>query len=55
MNEKKHVSGSGGEESIQESYTECDGDPAFVIADVTTDGAWLSISVGDEVAVENYR
>jgi hypothetical protein len=55
MNGKKHISESEGERSIQASYTDFDGDPAFVIADVTTDDAWLSISVGDEAPVGEYR
>jgi hypothetical protein len=44
-----------GGESIQGSYDECDGEPAFVIADTTRDDTWLSITEGEEVTVRERR
>ncbi len=42
-------------ESIQSSYDSCNGDPAFIIANLETDDAWLSISIGDEIPVAEWR
>lgn len=55
MNERAHVTEAVGDRSIQASYDELDGDPAYLIADVTSDDAWLSISAGDEIEVGKNR
>ena len=55
MNSKEYTTGSNHEKRIQGSYDELDGDAAFVIADVTTDDAWLAIAAGDEVEVGENR
>lgn len=51
----KDVTNVSGDESVQASYDECDGVPAFVIADVSTDDAWLAVPAGAEVAVSSVR
>ena len=56
----KHIQGvpeseAEAEDSIQGSYDRCDGEPAFIVADVTTDDAWLAISTGAEVDVEEWQ
>ena len=40
---------------VQASYDECDGEAAFVIADLSQDDAWLSVPAGAELAVEAHR
>lgn len=40
---------------VQASYDECDGEAAFVIADVSRDDAWLSVPSGAELALEAHR
>ena len=55
MDENSDIIELDGGESIQGSYDECDGEPAFVIADTTRDDAWLSITEGDELQVNEHR
>ena len=43
------------ERRVQASYDECDGEAAFVIADVSTDEAWLAVSAGEETTVSEQR
>ena len=40
---------------VQASYDECDGEAAFVIADVSTDEAWISVPAGEEMTVSDQR
>lgn len=55
MNENSDIIELSGGESVQESYDECDGEPVFVIADTARDGAWLSITGGGEIQVNELR
>ncbi|QLD91115.1 hypothetical protein HWV07_19515 [Natronomonas salina] len=43
------------ERRVQASYDECDGEAAFVIADVSTDEAWLAVPAGEETTVSEQR
>ena len=43
----------GGE--VQGAYDYCDGASAFIIADVTTDDAWMAIESGKAASIEAYR
>lgn len=40
---------------IQSAYDYCDGESAFIIADVTTDGAWVAIERDAAASVETHR
>ena len=44
-----------GSERIQGAYDYCGGESAFIIADVTTDGAWVAIERGAAASVETHR
>lgn len=45
----------GGDERIQGAYDYCGGESAFIIADVTTDDAWVAIESGEAASVETHR
>jgi hypothetical protein len=40
---------------IQGAYDYCDGESAFIIADVTTDDAWMAIDRDAAASVETHR
>ncbi len=40
---------------VQGAYDYCNGESAFIIADVTTDGAWVAIDRGTAASVEAHR
>ena len=44
-----------GSERVQGAYDYCDGESAFIIADVTTDDALVAIARGEAASVETYR
>jgi hypothetical protein len=46
---------TGTDGSVQGCYDECDGVPSFVIADVSTDDAWLAVPAGAEIAVDSVQ
>mgnify|MGYP000214497846 FL=1 len=47
--------GPEGSERVQGAYDYCDGESAFIIADVTTDDAWVAIERGAAASVETHR
>lgn len=56
MREGRH-DGTGGSETgrVQCAYDYCDGKSAFIIADVTTDDAWVAIERDAAASVETHR
>ncbi len=44
-----------GDTRIQGAYDYCGGKSAFIIADVTTDDAWMAIERGEAASVETHR
>jgi hypothetical protein len=40
---------------IQGAYDYCGGESAYIIADVTTDDAWMAIESGKAASIEAYR
>lgn len=56
MREDRHSGSVGNEDGrVQGAYDYCDGESAFIIADVTTDDAWVAIQRGKAASVEAYR
>ncbi len=43
-----------GDERVQAAYDRCGDETRFIIADTTTDDAWLAVPVGGEVTVEEW-
>jgi len=46
---------TGGSERVQEAYDYCEGQSAFIIADIATDGAWIAVPEGEEASVAACR
>lgn len=56
MNEDLPEETAGGDgEQVLGAYDYCDGESAFIIADVTTDNAWVAIDRGKAASVEANR
>jgi len=55
MSSSENVRASGSENGVQSSYDYRNGEPAFIIADVTRDEAWLSMGVDDAPALDDWR
>jgi hypothetical protein len=55
MSSSENVRASDSEERVQSSYDYRDGEPAFIIADITTDGAWISVPAGQETDISEQR
>ncbi len=56
MREDRHDGTLGSEDGeVQGAYDYCDGESAFIIADVTTDDAWVAIDRGTAASVEAHR
>jgi hypothetical protein len=55
MSSSENVRASGSESGVQSSYDYRNGEPAFIIADVTTDDAWLSVPAGQETDLSEWR
>ncbi len=56
MRKRRHDSADRGTDAqIQGSYDYCDGESAFIIADVTTDDAWVAIQRNKAASVEAHR
>jgi len=56
MREDRHDGAVGKKDGrVQGAYDYCDGESAFIIADVTTDDAWVAIQRGKAASVEAYR
>ena len=56
MREGRH-DGTGGSETgrVLGAYDYCGGESAFIIADITTDDAWMAIKSGEAASVEAHR
>lgn len=54
MSETQHTAHAAGDDCIEAAYDSCDGERAFIIADTTTDDAWLAISADQELDVEEW-
>ena len=56
MREDRRDGTMGGKDGrVQGAYDYCEGESAFIIADVTTDDAWVAIDRGKAASVEAYR
>lgn len=44
-----------GGEQVQAAYDYCEGESAFIIADVTADGAWIAIRRSEAESIDANR
>lgn len=55
MAEADRSTRKGGSERVQEAYDYCEGESAFIIADIATDDAWIAVPEGQEASVAACR
>jgi hypothetical protein len=55
MSSSENVRAPDSDSGVQSSYDYRNGEPAFIIADITRDDAWLSVPAGQEIEISEWR